>query len=89
VIFGEETPLRLGLRWRRLPLRVDGEPVDEWVASAGYGRGFFAGWSRIDLVLEAGRRGDVELHGVSERFMRLGVGLSAFEQWRRNRRNRS
>lgn len=87
-MFGPGAPLRAGLRWRRLPLRVGGETVEEWVASVGHGRSFFAGWSRFDLVLEAGRRGDVDTHGLSERFVRLGVGLSAFEQWRRDAPNR-
>lgn len=84
-ILGPDAPLRAGLRWRRLPLRVDGHPVDEWVASAGYGRAFWARWSRVDVVFEIGRRGDIDAVGVTESFMRFGVGLSAFEQWRRNR----
>jgi len=87
-VFDPESPLRLGLRWRRLPLRVQGEPVTEWVASAGYGRGFLASWSRVDVVVEAGRRGDLDAHGLTERFVRLGIGFSAFEQWRRNAPNR-
>jgi len=87
-VFDPESPLRLGLRWRRLPLRVQGQPVTEWVASAGYGRGFLASWSRVDVVVETGRRGDLGTHGLTERFVRLGIGVSAFEQWRRNAPNR-
>jgi hypothetical protein len=83
-IFGPEAPLRAGFRWRRLPLRIDGEAVDEWVASAGYGRAFAGAWSRVDVVFEVGRRGDLDAIGVTERFLRLGIGLSAFEQWRRD-----
>ena len=82
-VLGPETPLRLGYRWRRLPLVVEGEAVTEWTASAGIGRGF-GGRSRLDLVLETGRRGSVDSHGLSERFLRFGVGLSTFEQWRRD-----
>jgi hypothetical protein len=82
-VFGPEAHVRAGLRWRRLPLRIDGDPVDEWVASAGYGRAFWANWSRVDVVFEIGRRGDLDAVGITERFVRLGVGLSAFEQWRR------
>jgi hypothetical protein len=87
-VFDPESPLRLGLRWRRLPLRVQGEPVTEWVASAGYGRGFLASRSRLEVVVETGRRGDLDTHGLTERFVRLGFGLSVFEQWRRNAPNR-
>lgn len=82
-VLGPETPLRLGYGWRRLPLAIAGEAVTEWTASAGVGRGF-GGRSRLDLVLETGRRGTVDTHGLSERFLRLGVGLSTFEQWRRD-----
>jgi hypothetical protein len=81
-IFEPESPLRLGFRWRKLPLRVEDESVDEWVASAGYGRSFLGARGRVDLVFEAGRRGDLDTHGLTERFLRIGVGLSAFEQWR-------
>ncbi len=88
LLFDTEAPLRVGARWRRLPLRVDGEPVHEWAVTLGYGRRFVAAWSRADLVLEYGRRGDQDTHGVTERFLRLGIGFSAFEQWRRDAPNR-
>jgi hypothetical protein len=81
-IFNPDSPLRFGFRWRKLPLRVAGESVDEWVASAGYGRSFLGARSRVDLVFETGRRGDLDTHGLTERFLRIGLGLSAFEQWR-------
>lgn len=79
---GPEAPLRLGYRWRRLPLRIDGEPVGEWSLAVGYSRAF-GGSSRIDVALEYGRRGDLDTNGVSERFVRLGVGMGVFEIWRR------
>ncbi len=84
LVFGANAPLRVGARWRRLPLEVEGEPVSEWSASVGYGRRLVAARSRLDLVVEVGRRGDIDTHGLSERFLRFGIGFSAFEQWRRN-----
>lgn len=82
LILGANAPLRLGARWRRLPVVADGESVTEWALSAGYGRAF-SGWSRIDATFELGRRGAVEENGISERFMRLGVAVAAFEHWQR------
>ncbi len=79
-VLGPEAPARLGFRWRRLPVEVGGEPVREWAASLGYGRAFGAR-SRLDLVLEYGRRGTVDDNGLSERFLRLGVGVGVFEDW--------
>ncbi|MGH7564104.1 MAG: OmpP1/FadL family transporter [Gemmatimonadota bacterium] len=81
-VIGPEAPLRVGYRWRRLPIRIDDEPVSEWTLALGYSRGF-SDLSRVDVALEYGRRGDLEANGLSERFVRVGVGLGVFEIWRR------
>ncbi|HKY61253.1 MAG TPA: hypothetical protein VJP59_09600 [Gemmatimonadota bacterium] len=81
-VLGPDAPVRVGYRWRRLPLRLDGEPVSEWTLGLGYSRGF-GRLSRVDAVLEIGARGDLQDHGVSERFVRVGVGMAVFEVWRR------
>ena len=86
MVLGPQAPLRLGYRWRRLPLEIDGEPVREWVASLGYGRTLGAtGRSGVDVVVEYGQRGSLDDHGLEESFVRLGVGFRTFEQWRRDR----
>lgn len=86
IVLGPQAPLRLGYRWRRLPLEIEDEPVTEWVASLGYGRTLGgAGRSGVDLVVEYGRRGSLDDHGLEESFLRLGVGFRTFEQWRRDR----
>lgn len=82
-IFGPSSPIRVGGRWRRLPIQLDGESVEEWSASVGYGRRFGVR-SQLDIVLEAGRRGSIDEHGIAETFLRIGVGLGLFEQWRRD-----
>jgi hypothetical protein len=85
-LLGPQAPLRLGYRWRQFPLEIDGESVTEWTASLGYGRTLGAGGrSGVDVVLEYGRRGSVETHGLEESFVRFGVGFRTFEQWRRDR----
>jgi hypothetical protein len=81
-VIGPDAPLRVGYRWRRFPLRLDGEPVSEWALGLGYSRGF-GRLSRVDVAVEIGGRGDVQEHGVSERFVRVGVGMAVFEVWRR------
>jgi hypothetical protein len=86
MILGPQAPLRVGYRWRRLPLEIEGEPVTEWVASLGYGRTLGgAGRSGVDVVIEYGQRGSLDDHGLEESFLRLGVGFRTFEQWRRDR----
>jgi long-subunit fatty acid transport protein len=86
MVLGPQAPLRLGYRWRRLPLEIEGEPVSEWVASLGYGRSLgAAGRSGVDVVVEYGQRGSLDDHGLEESFLRLGVGFRTFEQWRRDR----
>lgn len=81
-VIGPDAPLRAGYRWRRLPLRIDGRTVSEWTVGLGYSRGL-GRLSRIDLALEIGDRGDVEELGLSERYVRVGVGMAVFEVWRR------
>ena len=86
MLLGPQAPVRLGYRWRRLPLEIGAEPVTEWTASLGYGRTLGpAGRSGVDVVLEYGRRGSVKDHGLEESFLRFGVGFRTFEQWRRDR----
>lgn len=86
-ILGPAAPLRVGARWRRLPLVLEGEQVSEWAMTAGYGRSFGPDRrGRVDVSLEVGRRGDLEDHGLAERFVQLGVGVSAFDPWRRRGR---
>lgn len=81
-VIGPRSPLRAGMRWRRLPVQVDEEAVGEWGATVGYSRRFGVR-SRVDLLLEFGRRGSVDKNGLRESFVRLGVGIGLFEQWRR------
>ncbi|HJS74464.1 MAG TPA: hypothetical protein VJ921_09265 [Vicinamibacteria bacterium] len=85
-LLGPQAPLRFGYRWRRLPLEIEDEPVTEWTATVGYGRILGpAGRSGVDIVLEYGRRGSLDDHGLEESFLRLGIGFRTFEQWRRDR----
>ena len=81
-LVGPTAPIRVGARWARLPIRVEDQAVDEWSLALGYSRSFSA-LSRVDVALEYGRRGDLDSNGLSERFVRLGVGMAAFEVWRR------
>lgn len=83
-LFGPTAPLRVGARWRRLPLVLEGTQVTEWSLTGGYGRSFGPDRrGRVDLSVEFGRRGDLDEHGLAEEFVRFGVGVSAFDPWQR------
>lgn len=84
LLIGPRAPIRFGVRWRQLPIIVNDQNVNEWVLSLGHSRGF-GDRSRVDVLFEYGRRGSLDDIGLTERFVRLGFGISAFEQWRRRR----
>lgn len=77
----EGTVLRAGGRTRTLPRRFGGEEVRERALTLGLGQVVGIGASILDLSLEAGRRGSLDDNGLREDFLRLGVSLSAFEEW--------
>ncbi|MCK5439701.1 MAG: hypothetical protein KAI97_07140, partial [Gemmatimonadetes bacterium] len=84
LLIGPGAPIRFGMRWRQLPITVDDQNVNEWAFSLGHSRQFGTR-SRVDLLFEYGRRGSLDDIGLTERYMRLGFGIGAFEQWRRRR----
>jgi hypothetical protein len=81
LILAQGTVLRAGARTRTLPQRFGGEPVRERAVSLGVGQVIGIGASNLDLSLEAGGRGSLDKNGIEEPFFRLGISLSAFEQW--------
>jgi hypothetical protein len=84
LFIGPRAPIRFGMRWRQLPIIINDQNVNEWALSVGHSRRF-GDRSRVDLLFEYGRRGSLDDNGLTERYMRLGFGISAFEQWRRRR----
>lgn len=84
LLIGPRAPIRFGMRWRQLPIVINGQNVNEWALSLGHSRRF-GDRSRVDLLFEYGRRGSLDDIELTERYMRLGFGISAFEQWRRRR----
>nr|MBA2564572.1 hypothetical protein [Gemmatimonadota bacterium] len=77
----EGTVLRAGARTRTLPQRFGGERVRESALTVGFGQIVGIGASNLDVSFEAGKRGSLGDNGIEEPFVRLGIGLSAFEQW--------
>ncbi len=84
LLIGPRAPIRFGMRWRQLPIIINDQNVNEWAFSFGHSRRF-GDRSRVDLLFEYGRRGSLDDIELTERYMRLGFGISAFEQWRRRR----
>jgi len=84
LLIGPGAPIRFGMRWRQLPITIDEQNVNEWTFSLGHSRRF-GDRSRVDFLFEYGRRGSLDDIGLTERYVRLGFGIGAFEQWRRRR----
>jgi hypothetical protein len=78
--------------WARMPWRGGysytpwyfrdgyGQEINEHVVSAGAGLPFADTFGMVQLAFELGFRGDREKNGASERFIRLGISLSARER---------
>jgi hypothetical protein len=68
---------RAGFSYDRLPvLQKDGSAVHEWALSAGIGLPVAVDRGYLNGVLEIGKTGDLGKVGLSEFFVRLGVGAT-------------
>jgi hypothetical protein len=60
-------------------VKVGGEPIVDHFVSVGAGIPFPEESGYLDLSIELGQRGDRELHGATERVLRIGVGVTLRE----------
>jgi len=72
---------RAGVFYGQMNFLAGGQPVDEYGLSIGLGLPIIQGASRLDVALQAGKRGDIIINGLSEMFFRLNFSLSASELW--------
>ena len=72
---------RAGVFYGQMNFLSNGEPVNEYGLTAGLGLPIRQGNSRIDVALQAGKRGDLKINGLSEMFFRLNFSVSANELW--------
>jgi hypothetical protein len=85
-------PIRLSLSYHELPFAYPGDPVNDpdnqrQVTSylVGFGTGFEIGSGRgkIDLGILVGRQGSIAENGIEDRLVRVYLGLSGSEVWKR------
>jgi hypothetical protein len=72
---------RAGVFYGQMNFLSNGKPVNEYGLTAGLGLPIRQGISRIDVALQAGKRGDLKINGLSEMFFRLNFSVSANELW--------
>lgn len=72
---------RAGVFYGQMNFLSNGQPVNEYGLTVGLGLPIRQGNSRIDVALQAGKRGDISINGLSEMFFRLNFSVSANELW--------
>ena len=72
---------RAGAFYGQMNFLSEGQPVNEYGLSLGLGFPISRGSSRLDVAFQAGKRGDININGLSEMFFRLNFSLSANELW--------
>jgi hypothetical protein len=85
-LFGRRFPVRVSMTFERLPYDYpEGERVQRLVAGLGTGLLFSDGRGKIDVALQAGRVGSKDSNGLQTNLLRLYVGVSGSEVWKRKR----
>ena len=72
---------RAGVFYGQMNFLANGQPINEYGLTAGLGFPIIQGTSRVDVALQAGKRGDIAINGLSEIFFRLNFSVSASELW--------
>jgi hypothetical protein len=85
-LFGRRFPLRLSFTFERLPYDYpEGERVQRVIGGIGTGLIFQGGRGKIDIALQTGKIGSKDTNGLETRVLRLFVGVSGAEIWKRKR----
>ena len=79
--YADKINYRAGAFYGQLNYLSNGEAVDEYGVTLGFGLPITQGSSRLDIALQLGKRGDIEINGLSEMFFRLNFSISANEMW--------
>ncbi|WP_010177239.1 porin family protein [Aquimarina agarilytica] len=77
---------RVGMRYERIGLVLQGEDVNEFGTSFGVSLPVSQGYSSLDLGVELGSRGTTTAGLVKENFINFSVGLSLSDKWFRKRK---
>jgi hypothetical protein len=79
--YGNRINYRAGVFFGQMNFLANNEPVNEYGLSFGLGLPISRSFSRLDIAFQAGKRGDIEINGLSEMFFRLNFSVSASELW--------
>jgi hypothetical protein len=74
-------PLRLGFKQQKWSYTVNNEDIMENRVSVGTGFPFKSNNGYLDFALSYGWVGDMEDHGVEDRYMRMTVSVTGLEKW--------
>jgi hypothetical protein len=73
---------RFGGAYRQLPYEEQtGNKIREWTASFGLGLPFGRGFNRIDLAVEAGKRGNLSTNVALENVLLVRASITGSERW--------
>lgn len=79
--FLQRLQYRFGARWESAYTLSQGNPVNAYFATAGFGLPFNEGRDRFDLSFEFGLRGDLTQNGGQEKLLKIHLGLNLGETW--------
>ena len=87
-VFGRRYPVRMSFTYERLPYEApEGERIQRIMGGIGTGLIFSDGRGKIDFALQTGKIGSTDTNGLSTRVLRLYVGISGSEVWKRKRQS--
>jgi hypothetical protein len=79
-------PIRLGGMFTKLPYdNPAGSRIDSYLVEFGTGWKSRSGKGKVDITLQGGVTGSIDTNGLENRVIRIFVGVSGAEVWRRHR----
>lgn len=83
---GKRFPIRLGATYTELPYTFPAqEPIQSYMFELGTGLKFRRGRGKLDLAIQGGTTGNLSTNTMENRVIRILIGVSGAEVWRRQR----
>ena len=83
---GKRFPIRLGATFTELPYSFpDQERIQSYMFELGTGLKFRRGRGKLDLAIQGGTTGNLSTNTMENRVIRILIGVSGAEVWRRQR----
>jgi hypothetical protein len=81
---GTQFPVRVGFNYQRFPYDFPaGKKVEKFLVSLGTGVVVKGGKGKLDIAIQGGRAGSRGTNGIEDRLVRIFLGISAGEEWKR------